>query len=271
MNCEQIQELLSRFHDGELGPADRAAIELHLASCVVCPGELATIAELSELARTAGAPEPPADLWSRIELQLPRSGRSRLMGMSRVFLTRREAVLAALVLIALASAWWASSARKHDRSGAVQETAQIEEDGPFVDQLLVGANAGEPVSLQEAARRVVFRVPASSQLPGGYQLNDCCLCRDGCCDLVQCRFLCGSDRVLLVLGSGDHPTRYGTRPVLETEVNGKPARVVQCECGLACSWQCQGTALTLIGPRDLSKLVQLVAYVSDRLENRPGP
>ena len=268
MNCEQVQELLSRFHDGELGQAERAAVELHLGSCVVCPGELAAIAELSEVARASRAPEPPGDLWERIELRLARSGGPWFATARRIVPTWRVAALAALVLVALASAWWASYARKQERSPAPAEVTAVDEDGPLLDQLLA-AGPGQPVSLQEAARRVDFRVPAAPQLPEGYQLKDCCLCRDGCCDLVQCHFLCGSDRVVLVLGDSDHPMRYGPRPVLETQVNGKPARVVQCECGLACSWQCRGTALTLIGPRDLSKLVRLVAFVSERLENRP--
>jgi hypothetical protein len=271
MNCEEVQELLGRFHDGELGPADRAAIELHLASCAVCPGELAAIAELSELARATCPAEPPGDLWNRIELELARSGRFRSRSTSRVPWMWRAAAVAALVILVAGSAWWARLARKQAPSQVVPEMARTEQEGPTVDELLAMAPVGEPVSLKEAARRVAFQVPHSSPLPGGYQLENCCVCRDGCCDRVQCQFLCGSDQVRLVLGSSDYPTRYGSRPVLETEVNGKPARVVQCECGLACSWQCRGTALTLIGPRDLSKLVQLVAYVNDRLESRAGP
>jgi hypothetical protein len=75
--------------------------------------------------------------------------------------------------------------------------------------------------------------------------------------------------VILVQCGPECSVRYGNRPVLDTRVNGKAARVVQCEGYLACSWQCQGTALTLVGPRDLSQLVRLVAYVDQRLEDKP--
>jgi hypothetical protein len=271
MNCEQVQERLSRFHDGELSASERAAVELHLGSCLVCPGELAAIAELSELARKDPEPQPPPELWQEIERCLARPGKSWMTRARRLVPRWRvAAAIAALVLVAFAGAWLARPQGRQQSSERARETTPAEEDGPFLDQLLVAAPAAEPVSLQEAARRVAFRLPASPQLPGDYRLEGCCLCRDGCCDLVQCQFLCGSDRVLLFLGSSDHPTRYGDRPVLETEVDGKPARIVQCDCGLACSWQCRGTAVTLVGPRDLSKLVQLVSFVSERLEHRPN-
>jgi Putative zinc-finger len=271
MNCEQVQERLSRFHDSELSPPERAAIELHLASCPVCPGELAAIAELSEMARTTPVPEPPPGQWQEIELRLARTTSSRVTWARRLVPGWRMAAgLAALLLLAFGGTWLARREQAPDSTQHAQETSPADEDGPLLDQLLVAAPRAESISLQEAARRVAFRLPSSPQLPEGYQLQGCCLCRDGCCDLVQCQFLCGSDQVLLFLGSSDRPTRYGARPVLETQVDGKPARIVQCDCGLACSWQCHGTTVTLIGPRDLSKLVQLVSFVNERMAKRPN-
>jgi hypothetical protein len=170
----------------------------------------------------------------------------------------------------LISSWLISQAANHREVVRDQEPGQMQADGPTLDEVLLSARTGEPVSLQEAARRVAFRLPGSPKLPDGYQFQGCCVCRDDCCDMVQCQIHCGVDRVYLVLASGDRPVRYGDRPVLETQVAGRPARIVQCDCGLACSWECQGTALTLIGPHDLSKVVQLVSYVSERLEKWPN-
>ena len=61
---------LSDYLDDELAPAERAALEQHLASCAACT---ATLAELRDVvARAASLPaRPPAtDLWGGIEPRL---------------------------------------------------------------------------------------------------------------------------------------------------------------------------------------------------------
>ena len=75
--------------------------------------------------------------------------------------------------------------------------------------------------------------------------------------------------MILVQCSPDHTICYGKRPVLKTKVNGKAAQIVQCDGCLACCWQSKGTALTLVGPGDVSQLVQLVAHVDQRFEGKP--
>ena len=40
MKCEETRELLDAFHDGELQPATRAAVETHLRSCPSCSAAL---------------------------------------------------------------------------------------------------------------------------------------------------------------------------------------------------------------------------------------
>jgi hypothetical protein len=74
---------------------------------------------------------------------------------------------------------------------------------------------------------------------------------------------------LLVQGSPHHPIQYGHRPVVETQINGKAASVVQCDGCLACCWQCKGMSLTLVGPRELPQLAQLVAHIDHYLESSP--
>jgi anti-sigma factor RsiW len=61
---------LSDYLDGELEPADRQALEAHLASCAACA---ATLAELREVVARAAAltPRPPhAELWPGVEARL---------------------------------------------------------------------------------------------------------------------------------------------------------------------------------------------------------
>jgi hypothetical protein len=177
-------------------------------------------------------------------------------------------MLAAIALIGVGLGWIAHQINQPHSVAKVEAPGAEEKEGLSLDDLLA-AGTREHVTLQEAARRVDFLVLGASDLPDGYRLGDCCVCQDGCCDLVQCRFLRGADQVILVQCRPDHTVQYGDRPVLDTKVNGKAARIAQCDGHLVCSWQSKGTALTLVGPGDLTQLVGLVAYVDQRLENKP--
>jgi anti-sigma factor RsiW len=69
---DQWTDRLSDYLDGELEPAERAALERHLPSCPACA---ATLDELREVVARAAtlAPRPPAaDLWTGIEPRLDR-------------------------------------------------------------------------------------------------------------------------------------------------------------------------------------------------------
>jgi Putative zinc-finger len=55
MTCERIEGLLSAFLDGELGPADKATVESHLAGCPDCTALLSVLRRAQEA--LAGFPE----------------------------------------------------------------------------------------------------------------------------------------------------------------------------------------------------------------------
>lgn len=269
MSCHQVQESLGRFHDGEMDPPERAAVEVHLGECPVCAGQLAAIAELGQLARALGQPEPPAELWVQLAHRLGKAQPVRPMVVGKIGWTWKVAAVAALVLAAGITAWLVHRTAVPEQREAGPTPTIVAEEDPLLDDLLA-SGAGEPVSLQEAAEQVDFRVLTSADLPDGFRLQECCICRECCCPLVQCKFRHGGKQIVLAQGSPDHPVRYGNRPVLETKVNGKVARVVRCGDCLACSWRNKETALTLFGPSDLSQLVHLVAYVDQRLESKSG-
>lgn len=48
MSCEEVEELLSPYHDRELGDAQARDVDRHLVDCAVCRAELARIRELSD-------------------------------------------------------------------------------------------------------------------------------------------------------------------------------------------------------------------------------
>jgi hypothetical protein len=255
MNCEQVQALLSRFHDAELDLPRRAAVEIHLGTCPSCAADLAAVAEVGAWTRTPGE-APPAALWQRIVPGLPRA---RFPWVGR-------AAVAVVVLVGLVAGWLVYSGGKN--SSPLPPAADAVVDlGPLLDDLVAG-RSGPAVSFPEATRQVDFHVLDRDQLPEGYCRQGCCLCRCGCCDLVECKYLRGSEPLLLLQGKADQSVAFGDRPMLQTRVHGKSARIVQCSGRLAASWQARGSLVYLVGPTDLSELVRLMAFVDQGLDGQ---
>jgi hypothetical protein len=263
MNCQHVQTLLGRLHDGELAADERTTVEAHVRNCPVCQSTLTAIRELSELTAALDDPEPPGNLWDRLRERVKKDRPSRKARLGIMLRSRWAAAAAATLFVAAVGGWAISN--HYSRPPLAQ---MVNEGDPLLDDLLA-IRTGSPVTLQEAAQRVDFQLLTAANLPDGCCFGQCSLCKSGYCDLVQCQLLCRGERMLLVQSSPDHPVRYGNRTVLETQINGQLARVVKCEGCLACSWQTKGTALTLVGPRDLAELVQLVAYVDRHLGEKP--
>jgi hypothetical protein len=268
MNCETARELLGRYHDGELVAAERMAVEAHLGACSTCPALLETIVELGDMTRSLSEAEPPGNLWDRLSLRLGKATPGRRSPAGRHLRILRLAAVAALVLIAFAAGWLTHQVFG-PRGGAISHTGDDSGDKGLSVEDLLEARPGEPITLQDAASHVDFRVLRVADLPEGCRLQECSLCKGGCCNLVQCKCVCRGEQVLLVLTSPDQPLRYGNRPAVEMQVNGKSARVIQCDGCLACCWRAKGTTLALIGPRDGSDLIRLMADVDRRLETSP--
>jgi hypothetical protein len=267
MNCKTVRSLLGKFHDGELELVDQVSVKDHLRACTECSAELASMTELTELVRLSCEPEPPGMLWEQIDQRLAEPTRNpdgRTLAALSLWAVPAVAVLS---IAAVVGGWWATvPTRTMDPAGPAA-SLPLSSD-PFIKELLA-ANGGEPVSLREAGLRVDFRVLTDLRLPDGYCLDGCCLCGQGCCAMVKCKFVRGPDEVVLVQGTSDHPVEYGKLPAVEAQVNGRPARIVQCPNGLlAASWQAKDTALSLVGPRDLSELVRLVTFVDQHVERQ---
>ena len=68
-------ERLSAFFDGDLPPAEAAAVRAHAATCAACTATLADLRALVTDARALEVPEPPPTLWPSIEGALDRRER----------------------------------------------------------------------------------------------------------------------------------------------------------------------------------------------------
>jgi anti-sigma factor RsiW len=89
--CQSIGALLDGYHDGELGSLERWRVQRHLAGCGACRDELASLAQIGGLVRTAVGRASEPDLWDAIAARLPsrRPERERL-GTSRAPSRRRR-------------------------------------------------------------------------------------------------------------------------------------------------------------------------------------
>jgi len=76
MNCAEFESILADYVDGTLGANERAAVELHAATCAACREFMAEVTGATSLLRRVEDVEPPAELITRIAYQTPQ-GRVR--------------------------------------------------------------------------------------------------------------------------------------------------------------------------------------------------
>jgi anti-sigma factor RsiW len=66
MDCQQI-ELIHAYHDGELPPAQVAAVEAHLNDCADCRALLADLRHVSQLVAAAPLVDVPPQAMTRMQ------------------------------------------------------------------------------------------------------------------------------------------------------------------------------------------------------------
>src|SRR2546427_11097371 len=70
MTRDQWTDRLSEYLDGELGIAERAALEAHLAGCPACEAILAELRRVVARAQALDDQPPATDLWPAIAQQI---------------------------------------------------------------------------------------------------------------------------------------------------------------------------------------------------------
>ena len=77
MHCNEVEQQLGRYVDGELSPVDRESLQCHLESCASCRAELTELNELVSRIANPGSVTVPEQLWERIEQELQRTDARR--------------------------------------------------------------------------------------------------------------------------------------------------------------------------------------------------
>lgn len=99
---DTFADRLSEYLDGELSPAERAAIDAHLSHCVECR---ATLAELRQVIARAAAVQdsrPHRDLWPGIAERIGAPSLARVSVLTRAFTSRLSFTLPQLAAASLA-------------------------------------------------------------------------------------------------------------------------------------------------------------------------
>ena len=129
---DEFTERLSDYVDGEdLGPAERLAIEAHLAGCASCRTVVAELREVASRAATLADTAPRTDLWPGIEERLATTPRVAAMStrpVRRWSFTLPELVAAGLALMVLSGGMVWMARVGGDRADVPQVAAEADSD-----------------------------------------------------------------------------------------------------------------------------------------------
>ena len=156
MDCHQYDALMASDLEGELSPAERHGVDLHLAACSRCSALRREITEISEAAAALPLMSPSRDLWNgiaeRIEAPVIALDRAPTRQTDRGRLIRMLASAAALVVFTAGTTYLMTRASfdEHGGSGGAVVT-EVADSGP---RLVSSADvsAGEIAFDRELAR-----------------------------------------------------------------------------------------------------------------------
>jgi hypothetical protein len=273
MNCDEVKSLLSDYFDDELPSRERAAVERHLASCSDCTRELRRIGELSAMAKGLVDPEPPAQLWRRIEMDF--LGQPRHITKSAASTTQRTgrwmtrplvrsglALAASLLLLVGWISYRSGSSHDHPMTAVFGEYLdQFQHDPDAAQQILVDHYQGDAIDPSRSVQTVGYRPVATHGLPDGYTMRNVYVMKMPCCTCVQC--VCErDDGTVFVVFEHDEatPEWFGDRPTSMANCGGKPCTMVHLDQRLAATWRRGTRHLTIIGARNTAEVDHLVAW-----------
>src|SRR5208337_3643415 len=102
-DCE-YQVKVHAYHDGELPPADRESVEVHLTACPACARELERLRRMSALFSSARLPELSPEALQRLH-------RGRVVALEPALVRTSEFFAAAAAIMLVCAAWlWRASA-----------------------------------------------------------------------------------------------------------------------------------------------------------------
>ena len=283
MNCTEVKDLLSAFHDGELTPDLQKAVGEHLAGCHDCAAALASFRQLSDLSGQLAHPEAP-EQWAAIESRLGatsstrRTVKLRRETLSRVarlgtgvrrFAPSSPLAVAATVLLVVGAGVgtyhaWFSAGNPNDQLVATFDAflSQFDQNPQAAQQILLANYDGERVDFPTATRLDGYEPATERRLPPDYVVEAVYVLDMPCCKCTQtiCRRE-DNERLVIFEHDVDQPMWFGGRPAIEARCCGKPTRIVEVDSGLlAATWPSNKRHITVIGARDVEEVTRIVSH-----------
>ena len=269
MNCSEIQERLSEYHDSELPPNEAAQFASHVADCSSCAEELASFEQLSGLSRRLTDPPVPAQLWDELQSKLDASLETKTIT-SRIlpaFIPSRRLVLAAsiLVMVGMGVLTYLTSPSQHDHLAMnfSHYLEEFDENPDSAQQVLLAKYNGRPITLEEATNVLGYEPLAAKGLPPGCSLDKAYLLDMPCCTCAQvvCKNEAGHS-IAIFEHDIEQPIWFGDNPSVECLCHDNPTNVVQVGDRLAATWREGQRHVTIIGAIDLDEVTEFVAHFS---------
>ncbi len=273
MDCQEVQSLLSAYHDGELSAELRPAVAEHIGGCSRCGEELAVFECLSGMSKRLVAPEPPEGVWAGIEAALDADLADAPGGRSAIQRGRPGKewrpgflVVAALVLIAAGVVWIATSWHSPGHHGELAADFEhylehFTSDPEGAQNILLAKYAGKSIDLAEAETLVGYRPAVAAGLPEGYAMDATYVLKMPCCTCVQTICRREDGRVFAIFEHSENQAVWcGDRSSDRVECNGRPCTLTQVQNTLLATWKSRQRQLTIVGVQSVEEIGNLMAH-----------
>ncbi|MCA9076930.1 MAG: zf-HC2 domain-containing protein [Planctomycetaceae bacterium] len=274
MNCSETQAHLSAYLDRQVSDDAGSRIVAHLQSCEDCASVLASYRAISELAGAESDPEPPPQLWSRVEQQLDadRVVRPAMVTSERRF-SVRFIVAAATLLLAVGIGLISLMHNTQDHNHLAGEHTELAvdfdryldvyaEDPVQATRDLFSEYPAEEVEIEEATRRVGYRPVIANSLPAGYSVDSIHLMKMPCCTCIKT--ICSDDQgqpFVVFEHDAEQAVWFGNRVKTQCECDGMPTTVIEFNGQIAATWPVGKRSVTIVGAKDIDEVTKLMPYL----------
>ncbi len=275
MNCSEIQERLSAYHDGELTSEMREVVAAHVVDCEQCASQLAEFESYTDTFQKLPQPEVPATVWVGVSKQIEHEltvERSRSAESNSGFWgTTRRLALAASVLLMIGAGLWMTyhsghSGSHHAEFGKTMDhyLKTLARDPDQAEQFLLDKYDGKMVDPEDAIQLVGYRPAVASGLPEEYTLASTSVMKMPCCTCVKavCKRKDGSTLVLFEHDDAEAEL-LGDRPSSMATCGDTECCLVDLDSSIAATWKRGSRWVTAVGVRDANEIGELVAWLEE--------
>ncbi len=274
MNCSEIQNLLSAYHDGELSSEIREDIVAHLQSCQSCSSELAMFEQISTLAAELDSPVPPSNMWDELEMRLQEESNRKRQSISQLstssVLNRLQKYsllfVAAMLFLAVGIGYLNrgdNGQGTHHHSSPVfnQYLTAFKNDPDSAQQILLKNYQNTLVKPDQAVKLLGYQPAVASRLPAEYEIESSYVMKMPCCTCLQtvCKRKDGSR--IVIFEHDDETPEWFEGQERKTEIcSGEECCLINLDRQIAASWKRDKRHITVIGIRDMSEVNELIAW-----------